>query len=166
MKNGIINISKAILYIDLGIMILMNIFTIMSFFINVFLTLFFSDFYGYYFVITLLKCSIGTILFVTGIIMTKQKKLKRNYIFLIIPSIFSFIFLIFNMVNIFVKNYYEGGMTIPTLIMAFGGILWTMYWNLFDNNIVNNLLYKILLSINMPINLILLYIIIWGLIGF
>jgi hypothetical protein len=122
------------------------------------------DIYGIYFIMTLIKCSIGMLLFLINILKRIKLENKKCFI-LIIPQIISSLFLLYNCINIFIMNYYEGGMTVPTLIMAFGGLSWMCYWILYNNTIFKKLILRISLCIIMPINLIVLYIIIWGLIG-
>jgi hypothetical protein len=155
---------KSILAIDLLVMFIMDIFTIIAYFVNIFFTLSFMNFYLSFFVYTLIKCFIGIVLFIIDIIRKNEITIKVNLPFMI-PSILASTFLIYNCIKILIGNYVEGGMTIPTLLLSLGGILWIAHWVLFRNNVVQKTTEKILLSIIMPVNLIVLYIIVWGLIG-
>jgi hypothetical protein len=89
---------------------------------------------------------------------------KKNILYML-PTILISIYFLYQCIFILVANYYEGGMTIPTLIFSIGGALWIGYWILFENNIYEGVIEKTTLCILMPVNLVLQYYIIWGLLG-
>ena len=158
------NFLNILFLLDIFIMLVVNIFIIIAFSVNIF-TIQFLGFYFYYFYYTLLKCFIGIVIFTINIMQRNKIIIKSNFMFMI-PMLLASIFLIYNFIKILGGNYYEGKMTILLLLLAIGGILWIGDLILFKNDIVQRKIEKTLLCVIMPINIIVLFIIIWGMIRF
>jgi hypothetical protein len=111
------------------------------------------------FLLNVLYCVIGIILFLTRLSKYKNK-FSKKYL-LLIPSIINSIFLVYVMAMFILHNMPLDGMEIPILLFAIGPPLFLFYYI----NQKCKLIFVILLCLFFPINAFLSLIKIWGLIG-
>lgn len=119
---------------------------------------------GMAFIYTLVKSLAGVVLFTIFCIAGKIKGDRKRILLLLIPVVFGSVIILLNIVFILLHGVYEGGMTIPSLLMVVGLPLWVGLW-LGVSKATGRFVKTVLLAILTPLSALFLFYMMQGIVG-